>query len=95
MMHRHDVRILPRTSSSTQGHDQASSDRVITARIEMKLLAHALTAPYEIHVDTLRGVVELSGFAGTTKVRDVALRLAQHVEGVQSVVDALDVRRTD
>ena len=53
-----------------------------------------LTVPYDIHVETLAGIVELSGFVETTRVRDAALQLAQKIEGVQRVRDSLDIRAT-
>ena len=78
---------------SQQSTRSAVSDGVITARVKAALNRGSLTAPFDIHVDTLANVVKLSGFVETTIARDEALQLARSVEGVQQVDDLLDVRR--
>jgi hyperosmotically inducible periplasmic protein len=78
-----------------QSTREAISDGVITARVKAALLADPTTANHEIHVETLASIVQLSGFAETTIVRDRALQLARNVAGVRQVNDSLDIRRTD
>ena len=73
----------------------AISDGVITARIRAGLTADPVTAAYDIHVETFKGIVELTGFVETTTVRDEAVHVAQDIEGVQQVNDALDMRNAD
>lgn len=75
-----------------QSTREAITDGVIAARVKAALLVDPITVPYEIHVETLAGIVQLTGFVGTTIVRDTALQLAQNVEGVQQVNDSLDIR---
>lgn len=102
-MHRFDIHRLFAVGSAMLGrntdhdatHAEVLSDEVITARIKMKLLAHAVTGAHEFQVETIDGVVALSGCVGTREARDVALQLAEHAEGVHSVIDAVVVRRTD
>lgn len=77
------------TQQSTQ---EAISDGVIAARVKAALLLDPLTVSYDIHVETLAGIVELSGFVETPLVRDAALQLARKIEGVQRVNDSLDIR---
>jgi hyperosmotically inducible periplasmic protein len=74
---------------------EAISDGVITARVRSELLSHARTARYDIRVNTVCGIVELSGFAETTAIAGAAALLAQNVEGVQDVTDMMDVRSAD
>jgi hyperosmotically inducible periplasmic protein len=71
---------------------EAVSDGVITARVRMELLGHAITAAHEIHVNTIAGVVELSGFVETVVVGGAAVLFAQNVDGVLDVTDAMDIR---
>jgi hyperosmotically inducible protein len=78
-----------------QSAPEAISDGVITAKIKVGLNADPITARYGIHVETFKGVVELSGFVETTSVRDEAVQLAQAVAGVRQVKDSLDIRRVD
>jgi hyperosmotically inducible periplasmic protein len=74
---------------------EAISDGVITARVRSELLAYAITAGHDIHVNTIGGIVELSGFVETTTIAAAAVLIAQNVEGVQDVNDMIDVRTVD
>jgi hyperosmotically inducible periplasmic protein len=74
---------------------EAISDGVITARVRIELLAYASTAGHDIHVNTVAGIVELSGFAETAAIAGAAALLAQNVEGVLDVSDMMDVRSAD
>ena len=78
-----------------QSTREAIVDGVIAAKVKAALTADPTTAPYEIHVDTQAGVVELTGFVETTDVRIVALRLVRNVAGVRQVHDSLDTREAD
>jgi osmotically-inducible protein OsmY len=71
----------------------AITDGVITSKIKAALTIQPMTATFDIHVDTVASVVELSGFVETTEARDEALQVARDVEGVLIVNDSLDVRR--
>jgi hyperosmotically inducible periplasmic protein len=71
---------------------EAISDGVITARVRVGLIADPITSGYDIHVETFKGVVELTGFVETTTVRAEALQLARDVAGVELVRDSLDIR---
>jgi hyperosmotically inducible periplasmic protein len=75
-----------------QSTREAITDGVIAARVKAALLVDPITIDSEIHVETLAGVVQLTGFVETTIVRDAALQLAQNVEGVRQVNDSLDIR---
>jgi osmotically-inducible protein OsmY len=78
-----------------QGTREAISDGVITARIKHGLVDDPITAAYDIHVETFKGIVELTGFVETTAIRVEALRVAHDVEGVEQVTDSLDIRHAD
>lgn len=84
-------RLVPKQQSA----GEAISDGVITAKVRAALLVDPITAAYEIHVETLASVVELTGFVETATIRAGALRLALNVTGVRQVNDSLDIRRAD
>jgi osmotically-inducible protein OsmY len=83
---------ISRSKPEQQTAREAITDGVITATVRVRLVADPITAAYDIHVETFKGVVELTGFVETTTVRREALRVAHDVEGVQQVHDLLDIR---
>ena len=81
--------------STQQSTGEAITDGVITAKVRAALGADPITASYDICVETLAGIVELSGFVGTDIVRMEALLVTEHVQGVLRVENLLDVRGLD
>jgi hyperosmotically inducible periplasmic protein len=79
----------------TQQTREAITDGVITAKVRAALNDDSITASYDIRVETLAGIVELSGFVETEIVRIEALHVTEHVRGVLRVQDLLDVRNFD
>ena len=77
------------TGTSTR---QTASDVGITAAVQTKLAHdHHLASIPPIHVDTERGVVNLSGAMPTESDRARVTRLAQEVEGVAKVNNNLEI----
>lgn len=68
-------------------------DSIITTRVKTVLLADPDVKGVEIGVVTRKGEVQLSGFVGTQVQIDRAVALAQVVEGVQSVVNQMSVKK--
>lgn len=60
-------------------------DSVITTQIKAKFAADKAVSALAISVETLQGVVQLSGFAKSADEKQTAERLAQSVEGVKGV----------
>lgn len=81
--------------STQQSTREAITDGVITAKVRAALGEDPITASYDIHVETMAGIVELSGFVATNIVRSEALHVTEHVDGVLRVQDLLDVRNLD
>jgi len=81
--------------STQQSTREAITDGVITAKVRAALGEDPITASYDIHVETMAGIVELSGFVSTNIVRTEALHVTEHVHGVLRVEDSLDVRNLD
>ena len=68
-----------------------AADAAITARVKAKLAADPEVAAVHIDVDTLDGVVTLSGRVESSAVRDEADKLARGTEGVRELVNNLIV----
>jgi osmotically-inducible protein OsmY len=75
-----------------QSTRQAIADGVITAKVRAALEEDPVTAHHDISVETLAGIVALSGFVETDIVRVEALQVTAHVRGVLRVTNLLDVR---
>jgi hyperosmotically inducible protein len=78
--------------STQQSTREAITDGVITAKVRAALGEDPITARYDICVETLAGIVELSGFVETDTARVEALHVTELVHGVVRVEDSLDVR---
>jgi len=68
-------------------------DSVVTTKVKSALLADSQVKSLEIAVVTRKGEVQLSGFVGTPAQIDHAIGVARGVEGVQSVVNQLSVKK--
>ena len=66
-------------------------DATITARVKTKFAEDKTVAATRISVETLKGVVQLSGFATSEAERQRAAQLAATVPGVKSVQNAVKV----
>jgi osmotically-inducible protein OsmY len=67
-------------------------DKTITAAIKTKLIEDKTTGGLSINVDTLNGVVALSGFAKSATEKDQAGRIARSTKGVRAVHNNLLIR---
>src|SRR5258707_14742510 len=62
-------------------------DATITTKVKAALVKDDTTKAREISVETFKGVVQLSGFVGTSEEKSRAGQLAASVRGVQSVTN--------
>ena len=67
-------------------------DAAITAKVNTALTGEPGLQALQIHVDTARGVVTLTGAVDTPQSLDRATRVAQAVQGVKSVDNRLNVK---
>ncbi|MEK8046353.1 BON domain-containing protein [Ideonella margarita] len=67
-------------------------DTSLTARVKGKFAADPVVSALSIGVETLRGVVQLSGFAKNNDERAMAERLARETSGVKSVRNDIALR---
>lgn len=67
-------------------------DAAITTAVKAKFAEDKNVAATSISVETLKGTVQLSGFAKNQTEKDRAEALARHVKGVTSVRNSIVVR---
>jgi osmotically-inducible protein OsmY len=67
-------------------------DATITARVKSRFAEDKTVAATRIQVETLKGVVQLSGFATSETEKQRAAQLAAAVPGVKQVQNAVVVR---
>ena len=78
-----------RTSDST---GQYVDDTGITTRVKTALLKDDAVKSFEIKVETVKGVVQLSGFVDNSDQKSAAARDAASVSGVSDVHNSLIVK---
>jgi osmotically-inducible protein OsmY len=67
-------------------------DAALTTQVKAKFAEDVVVSAMAIGVETLKGVVQLSGFAKTAEEKAKAERLARSVSGVVSVRNDIVVR---
>lgn len=78
------------SGQSTTG--QYVDDATVTTRVKARYAKDADVAATRINVETLKGVVQLSGFATSASEKSKAVSLAREVPGVKDVRDDIIVR---
>lgn len=85
-----DNNLLVRDGKETVG--QVIDDSVITGRVKAALIADPVTRARQIGVETVHGVVQLSGFVDSAEARNRATQIAHRVAGVREVRNDLAVK---
>jgi osmotically-inducible protein OsmY len=67
-------------------------DATLTTRVKSKFAESPVVSAMAISVETLKGVVQLSGFAKDAEERVMAERLARETSGVRGVKNDIAVR---
>jgi len=67
-------------------------DSAVTTKVKAKFAEDPTVSAMSIKVDTMKGVVQLSGFAKTQEERMMAERLARNTNGVREVRNDIIVR---
>jgi hyperosmotically inducible protein len=78
-------------STVAERGSEALADASITAKIKSKMALDESVRALDIDVDTVDGVVTLTGNVGSIAVRDRAVELATETAGVRTVQDRLRV----
>lgn len=82
-------------SDAYQGTARAVKDTAITAKVKTALHDDKITTGTDIHVDTIAGVVTLSGTAPSAGVAQRAMELAQQTSGVHDVKNAITIAQVN
>jgi len=81
----------PKRASTDRSFGDVVQDATITASIKSKLLWNAHTDALDIHVDTNRGQVTLTGAVASGTEKDLAGRIAKNTNDVIGVTNQLSV----
>jgi osmotically-inducible protein OsmY len=73
------------STSKSEGTGEYVDDAVITTKVKAAILEEPTLKSAEVNVETFKGIVQLSGFAGSQATIDKAGKVAEHVGGVRSV----------
>ena len=68
-------------------------DTAVTTRVKAKFAADPTVSAMAISVETLKGTVQLSGFAKSAEERAMAEKLARETSGVKAVKNDIAVRQ--
>ena len=79
------------TQSGTEGG--MVSDTAITAKVKSALMADSKVKSTDIHVETDKGEVILSGFVDSEAQVDQAIKLANNINGVKKVTNKMKPRK--
>ncbi|MDP2138591.1 MAG: BON domain-containing protein [Candidatus Didemnitutus sp.] len=79
------------TSTSTSTGEYVD-DAVITTKVKSALLGNDDVKSFAVSVETVLGVVQLSGFVDTSKQKSAAGKVAAAVKGVKEVKNNLIVK---
>ena len=79
-------------SSGQSSVGEYVDDATVTAQVKAKMAEDTAVAATRIQVETLKGVVQLSGFATSDAERTRAAQIAAGVKGVKQVQNAIVVR---
>jgi osmotically-inducible protein OsmY len=89
------IEVVPNYSAQAKSAERVYGERVddasITAAVKSKLLGSRYADGLSTEVETMRGKVKLTGFAGTAESKEAAGNLAMNTHGVHSVSNLLVV----
>ena len=77
------------TRESTGG---SFDDSLLKNRVRTALISERGVTSSQIHIETFRGVVQLSGFVDSQDMVDKAVNATRHVSGVKAVEDRMTVK---
>src|SRR5271154_3765547 len=91
------VSLAPAISACSETRTQESTGQyvdssAITTKVKAALVQDQSLKAFDIHVDTFKDEVQLSGFVNSSELSARATRVASSVEGVRSVRNNLIVK---
>ena len=67
-------------------------DNTLTAKVKGTITDNDETSGWDVNVEVNRGRVLLSGFVDTAEHRDAAVKLVEGIDGVESVINGIDLK---
>jgi hyperosmotically inducible protein len=83
--------ISQKTAAAAKTAQEALSDGALTAKIKAKMALDDSVKALDLNVDTVDGVVTVTGNVRSRAERERALALARETDGVRNVVDRLTI----
>jgi osmotically-inducible protein OsmY len=80
------------SSVANSGPVRYVEDSVLTAKVKAALIGQQGLKGFTIHVNSHRGIVQLSGFVNTDVQKELAGQIARNVDGVAELVNNLIVQ---
>lgn len=71
---------------------QYVDDATVSTRVRAAFVGDSQVQATQVHVETMQGIVELSGFVDSKALEQRAVTLARNVDGVKGVRDEIVVR---
>ena len=87
-------KVATATERATKETAVVVDDAAITTKVKSAVFAEPGLKTLQINVETKDGVVTLSGTVDNPGLKERAMQIAQHVDGVRSVVDNLAIKST-
>ena len=84
--------VMDSVHGKAEDAERSVSDAAITTKVKAAILNDPALKVLQIHVDTVGGVVTLTGTVDATQNIDHAKRVVSSVDGVRSVNNKLEVR---
>ena len=66
---------------------------IVTAKVKLELAESDSSSAFKVNVEVRNGVVELSSFVDTYEERDAAVSLVAGIDGVDEVINSIDIAR--
>ena len=79
-------------TSTQQSTGESFDDRLITNNVRSALINERGVSSTQIHIETFRGVVQLSGFVDSHDIAARAVNATRHVSGVKAVANNMTVK---
>jgi hyperosmotically inducible protein len=80
------------STAKQEGTGEYIDDGVITTKVKTAILNEPTLKVFEINVETFKGVVQLSGFVGSSDAANKAVEVARGVGGVKSVKNSMLIK---
>lgn len=88
---KNEMTIAKKAVKEIQTLGEKIDDASITAQVKMAFLAHHSTSAFKTGVQTMEGVVTLTGVATSGAGKDMAGKVANDVNGVRNVINNMTI----